>query len=81
MRVRKTPLKEQSIFNKIKTQFSTSEVGQHTLHILKCIRYLLTILFAGFIIHKGWNAAMIMWLDGQYQISLFEAAILWACIY
>jgi hypothetical protein len=81
MRTRKAPLQQKSIFAKIKHQFLNSETGQHTLHILNCIRYLFVILLAGFIIHTSWNAAMIAWFNGQYQISLFEAAILWACIY
>lgn len=81
MRARKIPLKQQSVFSKIKTQFTNSEAGQHTLHILKCTKYLLSILLAGFVFHKLWNIVMITWFGGQYQISMFEASILWACIY
>jgi hypothetical protein len=81
MRTRKAPLQEKSIFAKIKYKFVNSEAGQHTLHVLSCVRHLFIILLAGFIIHKSWNAAMIAWFDGHYQISLFESAILWACIY
>lgn len=81
MRTRKTPLQQKSIFAKIKQKFLCSNAGLHTLHVLNCIRYLCAILLAGFIFHKVWNTIMIAWFDGQYQISLFEASILWACIY
>jgi hypothetical protein len=50
-------------------------------YILNRIVYLLWVLFMAFIIQKGWNTSMDYFLDGQYQMGLFEAAILWVCVY
>jgi hypothetical protein len=81
MNLRRRVLRKQNIFTKIKNQFIKSKAGKHTIHVLNCLRYLLFILIAGIVIHKSWNAMMILAFKGEYQISMFEAAILWACVF
>ena len=79
---KRTPtIKNEGVFNKIKLRFSKSTAGQHTIHILSCLKYMLVILIAGIVISTAWNAVMNAWFQGKYQISMFEAAILWACLY
>lgn len=58
-----------------------SEVKIHIEYILKRLAYLLQTLVIGWIIQYVWNFAMIKWSDGEHQVNLFEAAILWICVY
>jgi len=46
-----------------------------------CFRYLIITLLVGFCMQYCWNFASDKWFDGEYHMSLFEAAILWVCIY
>ncbi len=81
MSTRRRPLQKKTAYNKIKNQFLNSGVWQQVTHVLSCLKYLLGVLIAGIIIHKSWNALMVAFFDGNYQIGMFEAAILWACVF
>jgi len=65
------------IFNAI----TASEKMAHFKYIINRLWYLLLVLGMGFLIQWVWNTAMIYWCDGAYQVGLFEAAILWVCVY
>lgn len=58
-----------------------SEVYIHIKYIFARLFYLAQTLLVGFIIQHVWNFAMIKWFDGEHQVNLFEAAILWICVY
>lgn len=50
-------------------------------YIIEQLIYLFVILFASIIIQSMWNFLAVKLFDGEYQISTFEAAVLWICIY
>jgi hypothetical protein len=70
--------------NSIKHVFSTllkSKEFKHLEYIGGRLVYLLYMLGMGFLIQWAWNSVMIHWCGGEHQVNLFEAAILWVCIY
>jgi hypothetical protein len=58
-----------------------SEAKIHIEYILKRLAYLLQTLAIGWLIQYIWNYCMVIWFNGDYQVNLFEAAILWICVY
>lgn len=58
-----------------------SEAKIHIEYILKRLAYLAQTLVIGYIIQYVWNFCMITWFEGDHQVNLFEAAILWICVY
>ena len=58
-----------------------SEAKLHIEYIVKRLAYLVQTLAIAWIIQYIWNHAMLNFLDGNYQVNLFEAAILWVCVY
>jgi hypothetical protein len=58
-----------------------SEAKIHFEYILKRLAYLAQTLVIGWLIQYVWNYAMILWFNGEHQVNLFEAAILWICVY
>lgn len=58
-----------------------SEAYIHIKYILDRLFYLCQTLIIGWLIQYVWNFAMIKWFEGEYQVNLFEAAILWICVY
>ena len=73
----KTELKLADIFN----AFYKSELYIHVKYIFARLFYLSQTLVIGWIIQFVWNLAMEKWFEGEHQINLFEAAILWICVY
>ena len=61
--------------------FPKTSTGQHLSYIILCIRYLIITLIVGFCIQYCWNFVNDKWFGGEYHMSLFEATILWVCIY
>ena len=61
--------------------FSKTSTGEHLSYILLCLRYLVITLIVGFCIQYCWNLVDTKWFGGEYHMSLFEATILWVCIY
>lgn len=80
---RRSPSKppEESNINRIFNAVSASEEMVHFKYIMGRLWYLLLVLGMGFLIQWVWNLAMIAWCDGAHQVGLFEAAILWVCVY
>jgi hypothetical protein len=81
---KRTPKAEPEPVSKIKQIFKwiqAEEQIEHFKYILNRLFYLLMVLCMGFIIQWVWNTIMDLCLDGQYQINMFEAAILWVCVY
>lgn len=74
------PLAESNI-KQIFNAVTASEEMVHFKYIMGRLWYLLLVLGMGFLIQWVWNAAMIQWCDGAHQVGLFEAAILWVCVY
>ena len=58
-----------------------SEVKIHIQYILIRLAYIFQTLLIAWIMQYVWNSAMIKWFDGDYQMGIFEAAILWICVY
>jgi hypothetical protein len=61
--------------------FYKSELYIHMKYIFARLFYLLQTLIIGWLIQYVWNYSMIKWFEGEYQVNLFEAAILWICVY
>ncbi len=78
---RKTEIIENNSLLSLLRSFSKTSTGEHLSYILLCFRYLVITLLVGFCIQYCWNFASDRWFDGVYHMSLFEAAILWVCIY
>ena len=53
----------------------------HVKYIFARLFYLVQTLIIGWFIQFVWNIIMVKWFDGMYQVNLFEAAILWICVY
>jgi len=84
-RTRKIPLASKNK-NELKLEdifkaFYKSELYIHVKYIFERLFYLLQTLFIGWIIQFVWNFSMVKWFQGNYQVNLFEAAILWICVY
>ena len=50
-------------------------------HWLTTLWTLLWHLVAGYLIHKGWNSLAVGLLPELPTLTLFEATILWVCLY
>jgi hypothetical protein len=74
---RKSELKLEDIFK----AFYKSELYIHVKYIGARLFYLLQTLVIGWFIQFFWNLAMVQWFNGEHQVNLFEAAILWICVY
>ena len=74
-------IQPQSSIRQIFNAAISSEEMEHFKYFISRLRYLLIVIGMGFLIQWGWNAAMDAWFDGDYEIGLFEAAILWVCVY
>lgn len=61
--------------------FYKSELYIHVKYIGARLFYLLQTLVIGWFIQFFWNLAMVQWFEGEHQVNLFEAAILWICVY
>jgi hypothetical protein len=76
----RTPVPNNSLVGLLKA-FSKTKTGEHLAYILLCLRYLVITLIVGFCIQYCWNFFNDKWFGGEYHMSLFEATILWVCIY
>ena len=74
---KKAELKLEDIFK----AFYKSELYIHVKYIGARLFYLLQTLVIGWFIQLIWNWSMVKWFNGDYQVNLFEAAILWICVY
>lgn len=70
-----------STIKKLYSTASRTQEGKKMLYILDRVRYLLVTLLAGFIIQYVWNNTVGVLSEGEYMMHMFEAAILWVCIY
>lgn len=75
-----TEISELSFRNLFKAVYK-SEIWIHIKYIFERFFYLLQTLLIGSVIQYFWNLAMVKWFAGEYQVNLFEAAILWICVY
>jgi hypothetical protein len=81
---KRTPKAEPEPVSKIKQIFKwiqAEEQIEHFKYILNRLFYLLMVLCMGFIIQWVWNITIGAWFGEEYQINMFEAAILWVCVY
>lgn len=78
--IKNVPQKELTLKDFFKALYK-SEAKIHIEYIFKRLAYLAQTLLIGWIIQFVWNYSMVKWFDGEYQVNLFEAAILWICVY
>jgi hypothetical protein len=75
------PLKPHERVIKYIKEFKDSEHGEHISYIVNRLFYLMMVMLMAVFVQFSWNTAMDTFFNGQYHMSLFEAAILWVCIY
>lgn len=75
------PSEPESRIKKIFKWLQAEEQIEHFKYILNRLFYLLIVLGMGFFIQLVWNFVVGQFFDGEYQINMFEAAILWVCVY
>jgi hypothetical protein len=80
-RVPAVPLKPHERVIKYVKEFKDSEHGEHVAYVFNRLVYLMMVMIMGVFVQFVWNSAMDQFFQGQYHMSLFEAAILWVCIY
>ena len=80
-RVPAVPLKPHERVVKYIKEFKDSEHGEHVAYIFNRLIYLMMIMIMGVFVQFSWNSVMDAFFQGQHHMSLFEAAILWVCIY
>lgn len=75
------PLKPHERIIKYLKEFSGSEHGEHITYIANRLCYLVMVMIIAAFIQFAWNSTMNMFFQGEHQMDIFQAAILWVCIY
>ena len=76
-----TPLKPHERVVKYIKEFKSSEHGEHVAYIFNRLMYLVMVMIMAVFVQFSWNSVMDLLFHGQHHMGLFEAAILWVCIY
>ena len=76
-----SPSKPEGGLKRLFKKFTSAKQIKDFKHILNSLLYLLMVLLVGVIIQYVWNSAMSLLDIEGYHMTIFEAAILWVCIY
>lgn len=75
------PLRPHERVIKCIREFKDSEHGESVVYIFNRLLYLVMVMIMAVFVQFSWNSTMDMLFQGQHHMGLFEAAILWVCIY